>query len=525
MASFEITPAHTAIFDAIRNRTGNVLVEAVAGSGKTSTILEAAALVPATERCVFLAFNASIAKELGRRVPRHFEARTMNSLGHRAWGRFVEREVGGKIEVDADKVRKMLWAWDDEGKLAGNENRLYGSAAVKLVRLAKSNGLVPATIRVDGKPVVGLIEDSADTWLDLIDNFDVDLPEINDTPSSEISARVIDLARRLLDASTRSMNLIDFDDQIYLPFVYDIECFRFDRVFVDEAQDLSPLQHDLLRRSLREGGQLVAVGDPCQAIYGFRGADARSMDTLQKSFKATRLPLHVSYRCPTSVVAAAQAVVSHIQAHPDAPAGVVDMAPVFTEKALAEKLLKGGDLVVCRLNAPVVALAYALLKAGTPAEVLGRDIGKGLTVLIEKLHKGGDVVALLNALDGWEAKEVERAMRRHNEGKIAQIEDKCDTIRVLSEGQASVSSLLNTIASLFSGERSEHKVTLSTVHKAKGLEADRVWVLNRHKMPHPMAKLPWQRVQENNLIYVAFTRAKKELRVLLGPDGHARKDG
>lgn len=505
MGTFEATAAHRAIFDAVKAKEQNIIIEAVAGAGKTTTIVEALRCVPSRERCVFIAFNASIAKELGRRCPPHVEARTMNSLGHRAWARHVERETGSRqLKVDADKMRQILWDLADQGKISDAEKLSFGGPAVRLARLGKSCGII-----VDGADD-GLVPDTVQEWANLIAHFDVDIPE----RPEDAEGRVIDLARTLLRLSTTMHAIIDFDDQIYLPFVFDADAFRFDRVFVDEAQDLSPLQHDLLRRSLRSDGQLVAVGDPAQAVYGFRGADSNSITNLAQAFDAEMLPLHVSYRCPRAVVALAQQIVPHILAHPDAPEGLVDTIPKHVEKVT----FSGGDLIVCRTTAPVVSLAFALIRKGVSAEVLGRDIGKGLITLIERF-KAPSIDGMLEGLESWERKEVAKATAKGQDAKVLQVEDKADTIRVLAEGQTSVRAIIDTINDLFSGEPSKLRVTLATVHKAKGLEADRVYVLNAHRMPHPMAKKAWQQVQEKNLMYVAYTRAKKELRFLVGPEG------
>src|SRR5690606_18120963 len=103
----------------------------------------------------------------------------------------------------------------------------------------------------------------------------------------------------------------------------DLRVREFDNVLVDEAQDLNVAQRILIRRMLKEGGRLIAVGDPRQAIYGFRGADSDSFRLIGEEFNATDLPLTVTFRCPKAVVAQAQRYVSHIQAHETAPEGEV----------------------------------------------------------------------------------------------------------------------------------------------------------------------------------------------------------
>jgi superfamily I DNA/RNA helicase len=93
----------------------------------------------------------------------------------------------------------------------------------------------------------------------------------------------------------------------------------------------------------------------------------------------------------------------------------------------------------------------------------------------------------------------------------AVIEDKIATIKAIYEfcQPTNIAALLQTIADLFSDDRAS--VWLSTVHKAKGLEAERVFVLYPDKMPHPHAKKPWEMEQEMNGKYVAMTRSKRDL--------------
>lgn len=502
--AFQVTPAHQDIFDAIVANERNLQIQAVAGSGKTTTIVKALEMVPSDERVLFLAFNKSIANELGDRVPYHCEARTLNSLGHRAvTSHLLAEEIirnRRQLTLDSDKMRNLMFDMEDAGEIDSDTVKFIGFKALQMARLAKGYGVIPDSSE-------GLQPDDDAFWWHIIDHHDLDV-EVRQF------GRIAGLARELLRKSLANLTTIDFDDQLYLPFVLDMDIQKFDRVFVDEAQDLSPLQHDLLARTLRPSSQLVAVGDPNQAIYGFRGADSNSMQTLQKRFDTLALPLHVSYRCPSLVVKEAQKDVPHIKAPDGAPDGIVDQKT----KSPEDIDWKGGDLVVCRTTAPVVALAYDLIRQNIRAEVLGRQIGKGLVKLLKKL-KVRSVDDLPAALRAWEKKETEKARkRRAPEATLHRIHSKVECLTVLSEDATSISAMISTITDLFIGDRDSNKVTLCTVHKAKGLEADRVFILNRHLMPHPMAKKPWQVKQEHNLRYVAVTRAKKELRFITTGD-------
>jgi superfamily I DNA/RNA helicase len=98
--------------------------------------------------------------------------------------------------------------------------------------------------------------------------------------------------------------------------------------------------------------------------------------------------------------------------------------------------------------------------------------------------------------------------------KSAVIDNKLDIIKaleVLSEGLNTSKELIEKIDSIFSGDKKKEGVSLSTIHKAKGLEADNIFIVCRSLMPSKSAKKDWEISQEHNLEYVAYTRAKKNL--------------
>lgn len=494
--AFETTPAHQAIFDAVDAADRNLIISAVAGSGKTTTIVEALKRIPTDKKVLFLAFNKKIAEELQKRVPAHVSAMTLNALGHRAYCGWRKPAV---VRVDADKLRGITKAL-----LTNNEFWAFGSTVVKLCRLAKSAGVVP-----DGVPgaIPGILPDTVATWMGLIDQFDLDIPE----NTSDVV--VVDNARRVLRESLKTQDTIDFDDQLLMTFAFSVGVPQYDWVFVDESQDLSPLQHELVARALKPNGRVVAVGDENQSIYAFRGADSSSMANLQKRFNCVSLPLHVSYRCPKSVVGVAQQYVGHIKAHDSAPEGTVD----GSRKDIRDiKDFHGGDMVICRTNAPLVQAAYSMLRARIPCVILGREIGQGLLSLIKKL-KASDVPTLLHRLETWESKESANLLLMGKEDKAAAVHDKAETIRVFAEGVDSIPELERAIERMFDDKSSGDVVTLATIHKSKGLEAERVFIINFDDMPSRWAKKDWQQQQERNLTYVAVTRAKSHLQFVLVP--------
>jgi superfamily I DNA/RNA helicase len=307
--------------------------------------------------------------------------------------------------------------------------------------------------------------------------------------------------------SNRS-SLLDFDDLLYFAVKDNISLPKFDYVFVDEAQDTNAIQRAILRKIMKPNTRLVAVGDPAQAIYGFRGADSNSMNLIASEFGCVQLPLTVTYRCPTSVVTFAKQWVSHIEAAPNAAEGVVRNV----DQDWKHEDFLGTDLVVCRTSRPLVALAYQFLRARIPARVMGKDIGEGLKALVKKMNAKG-IDALLDKLEDYTQREVEKALARGSEARAEAIRDKTDSVLCLIEGleetNRTVPALIATIDDLFNDRRSG--VTLATIHKSKGLEAGRVWWLNASACPASWARQKWQKQQERNLCYVAATRAKSEL--------------
>ena len=253
-------------------------------------------------------------------------------------------------------------------------------------------------------------------------------------------------------------------------------------------------------------GRAIFVGDRCQAIFGFTGADAEAIENITTEFSTASLPLTVTYRCPKAVVRAAQQYVPHIQAHDDAPEGS------FTSIAQADLLtqnLRSDDAIVCRLTAPLITQAFALIKAGIPCHVRGRAIGEGLAKLARRWEVKS-MPTFLDKLEAYQDREVAKLMAKGRETLAQAVQDKVDCLKVLAEGCQDMDCLHAKIETMFKDD--SPTLTLSTVHKAKGREWKRVFVLGQAKhMPSKWARQAWQMKQEIHLIYVAYTRAQQDL--------------
>ena len=492
-----------ALYDWIQKGSGSAIVQARAGSGKTTSIINALRYIPMNQRVVFLAFNKSIATELQARVPKHVEARTLNSLGHAAWMKYA----GGKVNLDADKVKKIVKSLQDtlesqyrqtsaeDHYEAWTQSKDHYKSLMDLVRKAKVAGVTPAGVT----GVMGLAPDTEETWLGLADHYGIEMPANTKT--------LIGLARRVLRTGVLDKACIDFDDQFYMSLLYGAPFPQFNWIFVDESQDVSDIQREILKRCLKTGGRLVAVGDSHQSVYGFRGSNPESMNLIQKAFKAIELPLSICYRCSTEVLKRAQEIVPDIEAAPGAPEGfVTDLGEM--DASFDMGVFNQQDMVICRYTAPLVTLAYRLITNKIACKVKGRDIAQGLIALIDKM-KCKDVKRLKEKLGDWYRAEVSRLQERDADANLDSVDDKYKSLMAVIAGSGSltVEGLKQELEVMFA-DTAAGVLTLSTVHRAKGLEADRVFILNPDSMPSRRAKKDWEISQEKNILYVALTRAK-----------------
>lgn len=478
----EWSPLQKAIFADVGEGEGHTIVQARAGTGKTSTIIQALRHVPRGESTTLVAFNKSIARELEQQTPAGVTVKTMHALGFGAL-----RRQFGQLKVEEGKSRRML-----TGVFTNRTNK-QKRAACRLASHAKALLWPTAKER----------EQALGQMLTLLDRYwiaDFD----TDAEYEQVAEMGLWLLSEGLDVEKQNKE-IDFDDMCWLPAMHNLSLYRSDRLFVDEAQDLSPCQHWLVVRSVSRTGRLCAIGDDRQAIYQFRGADENSMAVLGSQFHAKWLPLSITYRCPKNVVALVRAIVPDFEAAPNAPDGLVADATV-------DQMIEGaqpGDFILSRANAPLLGHCLALLRRGVRATVLGRNIGKSLASLVEKSQQA-TVEGLCAYVRAWCEREQERALRRDPEADVGHFSDRRDCVLAITEDAGSIGEVLDRAERLFSDGDPLDCVTLATAHKAKGLERERVWLLRDTFLKRRLRA-------EENIFYVAATRAQRELRMVRGP--------
>jgi DNA helicase-2/ATP-dependent DNA helicase PcrA len=506
------------VIEFVRHGSGNGVIRATAGAGKTSTLVQVAEHLPPGLQACFLAFGRDAARELGLRLPAGLPAMTVHRLGRTT----LQNALAGRgvrlRPVEAGKYRRLtrreLAVWYRQGgcepttpggapeALAGSEEFLVGLAQLARLDLVDSD------------------DDAALRQLGLRHGL---VPPAEEERESCLYERLRRILRRGLLEVVED-GTCDFTDMLYGPLILDLPPPRFDFVCVDEAQDYSAAALDFTMRLIepRAGGRLLFVGDPNQGIYGFAGAESNALERIESAAGATTLPLSITYRCPRSHVELARLISPEIEAGPNAPAGRV----FWIVDGVLEHWVRAGDLVLCRANAPLVKACLRLVRAGRPAAVLGRDLASRLADLAGRVLPEGlvDAEARLATMTYRELVRLREARPGRSSGRafVSERLDLIDCLRFLcadlrSPGRATapgheplgLGALLERIEAVF-GQRNR-VVTLSTVHRAKGKEADRVFILYPELMPAPYARSAEALRGEACVQFVALTRARRDL--------------
>jgi superfamily I DNA/RNA helicase len=457
----------------------NKVISALAGTGKTTTIVEGGRYAP-EERIVYCAFNKRIEQELNVRLP-EVNPRAKSQTLHSAGFGFCRKAWTGLT---------MSKGYDRSDDLA---NQVCPSTTPDPIRRLVRD------LSTKGREINPWARNMGELT-DLMYKFDL-LPDESWVASGWDEAFIEKKALEAMDLAAKVKPIktgIDFSDMIYLPVRNNWLHHMHDLVVVDEAQDMNMAQLAIAQGMC--AGRMIVVGDPNQAIYAFRGADSESIDRLTRELNAEVLGLTVTYRCGKRIVALAQEIVPHFEADPDNSEGEI-------QEIAADKVVlaaEGGDFILSRTNAPLVSYAMMLLRNQKRARIAGRDLGSGLKSLIRKFN-ARSVPELMKKITAWEERQVIRFAQAGKEDKIEETRDKAETLRVLLEGAKSVTEAENTIDALFTDDGLGQKsvITCSSVHKAKGLEADRVFVLK--------STLRDYNQEERNIQYVAITRARKTL--------------
>lgn len=484
--------------------SGSAELMARAGCGKTYTLLQVveAIIEGRLGDVALMAYNKKIADEIKAKLIaagydwKKAQAGTVHSFGLAAW-----KKIAPNLVVDEDKLSKII-----KQEAFRHDNMVYVHCAMAIEKLCTF-----AKQRAFGH--LEAIEDF-NAWMKIWEHFNLD----DDITEDDRAYDVIYAAQNVYKISLRACrDVIDFDDMILAPLYFKARFWPKDWILLDESQDTNPARRALALAMLKpRTGRMIFVGDPAQGIYGFTGADNDAMKQLKEATNAITLPLTVTRRCPKLVVAEAQKFVPDFTAWEGAEEGVVRTAEY---DKLAEENLGKDDVILCRNTAPLIRTAYMIISKGIACHVEGREIGKGLIKLARR-WKLTTIPQLAAKLEDYKARQTANFKSKGQDDKIERLIDQLDCLDIIinrcrAQKKNLIDDVVADIESIFGNTKEGEMpkvLTLSTIHKAKGREWHRVYILGREKyMPSPYAKKEWQQEQERNLEYVGITRALKEL--------------
>jgi hypothetical protein len=487
------TPQQESFWYNIRESNKHLILDAKAGTGKTFSIVHAYTFIPATLRVKFAAFNKHIIKELETRLPQGSDISTMNSFGAKQ-----VRTWNSKLRFNQYKLDDIMNALipmpdgieeDDKARVL-----FLRDSVSKLVNFARYR----------------MVEVKDPNLYDIFDYIAADYDILLNDSANEIFT----LAKTALDYCATKLTQFgyDFTDQLWLIWRFNIPVEQYDILFGDEIQDWNPIQWYVAYKAIADHGRFIGVGDVNQSIYGFAGADIDSIPNIITDLEQTDrgvivLPLTFTRRCPVSHVLLAQKLVPELESMPEAIQGTVNTSKL--DNALLN--MQHGNMVICRRNAPLISIAYQLIKQGKSVIVRGRDIGKGMQVLISKL-KANTIEELIDKAESFRTKELDKLAKKGSraENQIQALNDRIDTLVALTEGKDTIDDLRRYIQDLFTDADQHNSVMLSSVHRAKGLESMAVFVVDYAKIQLKLKNERLQ-VQEKHLEYIALTRSKDTL--------------
>ncbi len=307
---------------------------------------------------------------------------------------------------------------------------------------------------------------------------------------------------------------ISYNDMIWIPLVNGWITPIADLVIGDEFQDFNPVQHAAF---LKLVGKIACIlGDDRQQIYSWRGAVSKGFQLMIEKLGATVFPMTISQRCDKLIVENAALIVPDFRYKEGAENGEVLQGVSFDDMVKQAKL---GNAILARINAVLMSTCFSFLRNGITARIEGKDIGRELEQVIKHTGADGgtDSVTFLDKLATWQQVRIAKASGWNAASTIDYVTDQADTLKVLAESCNDVSGIIANIRTLFEDSDGTQKpcVKLSTVHKAKGLEWDKVCILS-DSFKTKQAQTEEQVLEESNVRYVAQTRPRHQLHFVRG---------
>ena len=544
MPKFPPNKYQTEIIDWVKNGTGNALIDAKAGSGKTSTLELIAQNYD--RKMLFLAFNNHIAAEINQK-PELQPYLTKKEEGGKGTLKVMTVNSLGNMTVLNDLATRKLYTFGKENKFL-DDNKLFRILRKIIEDYCRTRhervtedmiwdmqrDLRKACDKVRCKYISGdrdyverIIEEDGLCKFNLIEREDgLSYPYL---PWASICEEAIDKSLEMY----AERGSYDFIEQLYIPVVNKLllpnwMSWYSEFIGVDEAQDLSQLQLTFIKKLIpmqtpyrpKFPTRFLFVADRRQAIYAFAGADCHSVENIKKQFNTTDMGLNICYRCAKKIIEVAQQEVPDIEAAPNAIDGEVH---IINNEEIA-KLIKPKGMAIARKNKDLAEIFLSIVLEGKPVYIKDKELVENTIKSIRSLGCS-TLNGLTNKLDDLQ-KDFKKQMSNPENSKSASAinngnMDIFDTVKALldfyikEKGHSlntPIETFIEFIKELLVTEPSDNAAIVSSIHQVKGLEADEVFIINYNLMPYTSkTKSADENMQERNLKYIAVTRARKVL--------------
>lgn len=475
--------------------TGNAYIEACAGASKTTMLENMLYYLPDNEKKLFIAFNKSIADEMKSRVcgVNNVKVTTYHSLGYSI---LRENFPNKTFVVDEDKYVKYL---------RENINLLTGFNEIETLGVNRNSYI---------NNIIHLIEYARYYRK----SHPIHIKTIANQYNLNLFRDETTVVKKILEWGKNNLETIDYTDMVWLTGEFNLTTKKhlYDNILIDEAQDTSIMQQEMIERCLKRGTRMFIVGDIKQSINVWCGSDINAIKKFQNETCET-FTLPISYRCPKKVVELAKQYSPNIEASENAIEGEI-------RYNVPDSMPNGNDMVLCRNTAPLITLYLKYLRNNKKCFIKGYE-GISNKYINYILESGAIYIDKeCETTDGLIPKMYEKLIFNvnnliknnyiieeayHHPTTINMYDDIMGII-ALSDNIFKTEDLIEKIKAIFN-ESSCEGVILTTVHKAKGLEADNVFIYYPSLLPSKFAKKEWEIIAEEHLTYVAYTRAKKTL--------------
>ena len=536
----------------LNNPQNNMLVNALAGSGKSTTACMLSEHSKTSD--LYIAFNASVVEEFKKKIKNpKTKVMTMHSLAYSIMLYNVEQESkdsGEKPKGFGSQRSKRTVSLDNfkPHKILDEEiTKRYG----RYIEFAKRVFLKDNYVNLYNLCRLTLTDMSSNKDVSRLINDHVLFLYYGDEGYSAPDISEITSTLKILDTKSKqqfeTQGVIDFTDMLWITFNklkydnWEVPYWAlYTNIYCDEVQDFSNIQLNFLKFIKRTKGRYVFIGDFHQAIYNFAGANAQAFNQIPKMFAPVEtFDLPICYRC-------AKSHLSRVNREYGIPILPCDNAPMGFVKTIDKNKIseyaKAGDMVISRKNKWIAEVVLDLARNGTPIFIEDKEMVEAIKrqILSSKCTSVGTLEKFLQkVISNYNKKLFEIVSKNVHDGgneeerleavleAVAETNSKIDNTSFLLEilegylenhaSSDSISKFSNFIDKLLNTIPSPNCVRLCSIHKAKGLEATNVFVLNEAKINYDFRNSKEQNIQEKNLSYIATTRAKEGLYLVKEP--------